>query len=341
MCAASAMTLRELNRATLARQGLLERRRGGAIATIERLCGMQAQELAPPFTGLWTRLAGFERAELDEALAAGEAVRATLMRATLHLVSAADYRRLRPALAPVLDGALRGRAAVTGDVDVEALLPVARRLLAGRPLTFAELRPLLAAEFPGVNERGLGYATRLALPLTVSPAGGFALAEVGEPLPRPELVRRYLAAFGPATVADMQAWSGLKGLAADFAAADLEQEGRLYDVPGAPRPDPDSPAPVRFLPAFDSVILGYRDRARVVPAEHQGRVTTKNLRVNAIFLVDGFAAGTWTSQRKAERATLTLEPFARLTKKARGELEREGDALLRFLEPDASAFAVT
>jgi hypothetical protein len=336
----SSSELRALNRATLARQGLLERQAVPAVEMVERLCGMQAQEPAPPFVGLWTRVAGFERTELDAALARGDVVRATLMRATLHLVSRRDFRRLRPALQPVLDAAMRQRAQVTGAVDVEALVPVARRLLADGPLTFAELRPRLAEAFPDVNERGLGYAVRLALPLVIAPEGGFVPAAVGRALSPRELVRRYLAAFGPATPADLRAWSGLR-LDDAFGAARLRRDGRLYDLQDAPRPDPDTPAPVRFLPAFDNLVLSHRDRTRVVPAEHQGRVTTKNLRVNPTFLIDGFVAGTWRHERKRAAATLQLEPFGRLTKAVRGELEAEGEALLRFLEPDASTLAVT
>lgn len=336
---ADLVSKRELNRATLARQGLLERESTAPIRLAERLCGLQAQELLPPLIGLWTRLDGVDREGLERLVADGKLVRATLMRGTLHLVTAADYRRLRPAMQPVLDDALRAHAYTRG-MDAEPVVEAARKLLAKGPMTFAELRPKLAKAFPDLHERGMGYAVRLRTPLVVSPDGGFELAETGRAISRAKLIERYLTAFGPATPADMQAWCGLKGLADDFAPAELKQHGKLFDVPGAPRPDPETPAPVRFLPAFDNLVLAHKDRTRVLASEHQARVTTKNLRVNPTFLVDGFVAGVWKHERKGKAATLRLEPFGRLTKKVRAELEREGEALLRFLEPDASAFAV-
>ncbi|MDX6665279.1 MAG: hypothetical protein QOG68_1485, partial [Solirubrobacteraceae bacterium] len=145
----------------------------------------------------------------------------------------------------------------------------------------------------------------------------------------------------PATPADMQRWSGLRGLAAVFERAGLRQDGKLWDVPDAPRPDPGVTAPVRFLPAFDNIVLAHANRERVLASEHASRVTTKNLRVNPTFLVDGFVAGTWKAQRKGKTATLALDPFAKLRRADRDELEQEGDALLRFLHPEAPGFAVT
>jgi len=340
MFTVSAMTRRALNRATLARQGLLERRRLSPARLAEQLCGLQAQEVLPPLVGLWTRLEGVERARLEALLREGELVRASLMRGTLHLVSAADYKRVRPAMAPVLESIVAGHA-YTKDLDVDAVAGAARKILGTRAMTFAQLREELAKAFPDANERGLGYATKMGLPLTIDPDGGYRIADVGPAISRPKLVERYLGAFGPATPADMQTWSGLRGLAADFAKARVIQEGKLFDLEDAPRPDPDTPAPVRFVPAFDNLVLAHADRSRVIDAEHQGKVTTKNLRVNPTFLVDGFVAGTWRAEVKGKRAMLALEPFGRLKKKTRTELEAEGEALLRFLAPEASALAVT
>lgn len=320
------MTRRELNRATLARQGLLERQRTTPVKLAERLCGLQGQEALPPLVGLWTRLEGVDREQLEALVRGGKLVRATLMRGTLHMVSAADYRRLRPAMQPLLDEML-ARHAYTKGLDLDAVEAAARKVFGSSTLGFDEVRDRLAREFPKANERGLGYAARLRLPLVAAPGGGFRMLETGRPISMPKLADRYLAAFGPAAAADFRVWCGLKAPGA------LEDDG--------PVTDPGTPAPVRFLPAFDNLVLAHKDRSRVIDPEHQARVTTKNLRVNPTFLVDGFVAGTWKAQRKGKRAVLALDPFGKVTKAVRAELESEGEALLRFLEPDASAFAVT
>lgn len=326
MFTVSTMTRRALNRATLARQGLLERRRASPAALAEQLCGLQAQEVLPPLIGLWTRLESVDREGLERLLREGKLVRATLMRGTLHLVSAADFRRLRPAMQPLLDELL-ARHAYTSDLDLDAVEAAARNVFGAKTLGFDEVREKLSATFPDANERGLGYAARLRLPLVAEPGGGFRVAETGRAISMPELAERYRAAFGPASPADFRTWSGMK---ADFEQAD-----------GGPAPDPDTPAPVRFIPAFDNLLLAHSDRSRVIDPDHQAKVTTKNLRVNPTFLVDGFVAGTWKADTRGKTAKLALTPFGRLTKQARGELEEEGEALLRFLAPEASALAVT
>jgi hypothetical protein len=226
--ATEALSLRALNRATLARQLLLARERVPVVAAIERLGGLQAQEAKPPFASLWSRIDGFTREELGTALQAREVVRGTLMRGTLHLVSAHDFCAMRSALAPVLAQGLRALGERAEGLDVEEVLPVARRLLAKGPLTFAELRALLLEAFPHVHERALGFAVRMHLPLVIVPTDdpwsfrspsrftladtwlGTDLVEAGS---SEALVRRHLAAFGPATTADVQAWSGSKGSA--------------------------------------------------------------------------------------------------------------------------------
>jgi hypothetical protein len=168
-------------------------------------------------------------------------------------------------------------------------------------------------------------------------------AKVDQQAATEELVRRYLAAFGPASPLDMQIWSGLKGLKEAFAAIEDELEevgGGLYDVPGAPRPAADTPAPVRFLPAFDNMLLAHKDRTRIIDDEHRPKVVTKNLRIHPTFLVDGFAAGMWSIKATKKKATLTVEPFAKLTRKAQRELTEEGEALLRFAEPEVGSVDV-
>jgi DNA glycosylase AlkZ-like len=323
---------------------------------------MQAQEARPPFAGLWTRVEGFEREELADALRSRRIVRATLMRATLHLMSSRDYALLRAALAPAMTQAMGALGSRAKGLDVAKVLPVARALLDEEPRTFNELRALLAAEFPRVNERALGYSVRLHLPLVMVPtedrwaypsAARFTPADswLAKPLSSDsapeELVVRYLAAFGPATAADVQAWSGLKGMKPVLEGlrprlqAFRDERGReLFDLPDAPRPEEDTPAPPRFLAEFDNLVLSHADRTRVLADEHRGVVVTKNLRVRATFLLDGFVRGTWEVERKKAAASLVITPFESLPRAAVKALVSEADALLRFLEEDASTFDV-
>jgi len=288
-------------------------------------------------------------------------VRATALRGTLHLMSAADYVALRPALQPMLSyylhALLKERAA---NLDLAKLAAHAATLL---PATFDELRPLLAKKFTKHDERALGYAVRVQLPLVQVPTDAdrwafpasaqFAAADkwLGRKVPATaaphDLVRRYLAAFGPATVKDAQTWSGMRDLKPVFESLRDElvtfhddKKRELFDLPDAPRPSADTPAPARFLPDFDNLVLGHDDRRRIVADDHRKQIVTKNLLVKATFLVDGFVAGTWTIERKKSAATLQLTPFAPLKKPARAALAEEGDALLRFVEPDAASYAV-
>jgi hypothetical protein len=240
------------------------------------------------------------------------------------------------------------------------VVKAAEKVLAKEPLTFTEVRDALQQQFPDVNERALGFCTRMLVPLVMYPTdvrwswtanSRFTPAEewIGKKLHRraeaKELVTRYLQAFGPATPADFQTWSGLQKAKPLFDALELvtftDDAGKtLYDVPDGPRPDPETPAPVRFLPEFDNVLLSHAKRERIIADEHKPAVYTKNLRVKATYTVDGVVAGLWTSEKKRGVATLTLTPFGKLLKKTQAELEREGSGLLRFLEPDAKSFAV-
>ena len=365
---APALTRADLGRATLARQMLLERSSCDVVEAVERLAGMQAQEPKHPFAGLWTRLGGFSEADLRTALRERAVVRATLMRSTLHLMSAADYVALRMALQPPASVALRVLGARAEGLDLEKVLPAARKLLEQGPLTFDEIRRGLHERFPGVNDRALGYAVRTLVPLVMVPddearwgfgrSVAFTLAEqwLDEPLVEDvdraarALVRRYLGAFGPGSAKDVQAWSGAGGVTAvlDAMRSELEvftdEGGRreLFDLPGAPRPGADVEAPPRLLPEFDNLVLAWDDRSRVIADEHRPRVTTKNLRVRATFLVDGAVAGTWTIAVKRRVATLTLEPFGprAVPRRARRDLEAEAERLLRLVEPEARDHAV-
>lgn len=360
---APTLSVRALNRATLARQLLLARSPLSVPDAVGALAGMQAQVPKPPFVGLWTRLDGFGAADLAAAIHRRELVRATAFRGTLHLMTRGDWLAFRPVLQPMLSAGMQSVLKNRSEgFDLDAVLEEARAFLAERAATFEEIRTHLAARFPAANDRALGYAVRMHLPLVMVPSdaawafpadAAFTLGEpwLAEPLgtaldPAP-LVRRTLAAFGPASVKDAQTWSGLSGLKPVFEALRPElvvfrdDRGReLFDLPDAPRPDPETPAPARFLPEFDNLVLAHDDRSRIVADVHRGRLVTKNLRIPGSFLVDGFVAGLWSTERKKGVATLTLDPFAPLADADREALVREGEALVRFLEPEARGYEV-
>jgi hypothetical protein len=361
--AKQAITLAGLNRATLARQMLLRREKVTPLRAVERLVGLQAQEARPPFIGLWSRVAGFRREALASLLLRREAVRATAMRCTLHLMSARDYAWLRPTLQPALtDGFYSALRRHAEGLDIARVVGWARRHLAGGAMTFEELRARLARHDPRANERVMGYAVRTHLPLVQVPtdapwgfpaAAKFAIAEAWLKSPldsagREEtLVLRYLAAFGPATAADAQAWSSLRGLAEVFQRLRgklrvlRDERGReLFDLPRGPRPPATMAVPVRFLPEYDNLVLSHADRTRVIDDAQRRRVVTANLRVLATFLVDGRAAGTWKIERGRRVASLRIEPFEGLPSGAREALAEEAAGVLRFAESDAPAFEV-
>jgi hypothetical protein len=357
------LTNRALNRATLARQMLLKREKITVVRAVERLAGLQAQLARPPFIGLWSRLQAFRPEHLQRAATDRKVVRATLMRGTLHLVSTKDYLVLRPVLQPMLSASMEG---VLGDrtrgFDLGALKAATRACLAERPGTFEEIRAALRKSWPEADERAMGYTVRMHLPLVQVPtdtrwgwpsAAAFAVADswigarVGEEGDPRDLVLRYLAAFGPASVRDAETWSYLKGLGPAFEALRPklrvfhDERGReLFDLPKAPRPPEKTPAPVRFLPDYDNLLLSHADRKRVIADAHRPRVATANLRLPPTFLVDGFAAGTWSLARARATASLRLEPFEPIPRPSRAALVEEGEALARFLEPEASKFEV-
>ena len=334
------LTDRDLNRALLARQLLLERERHPVPRAVERLCAIQGQWSPSPYIGLWSRLAGFERDELTRAFERMQVVKATLMRITLHVVSARDFL----ALAPLWRAHRRDEYERRGG-DADAIQAMIGAALAERPRTHAELYEL----FPDVYD----WRARSLLALVHLPPSGtwryhgpthLTEAErwLGKPLGNPAagaklLVERYLSAFGPASQADLLRFAGLRvkdvkpGL--DALASRLvryrSDDGRvLLDLDGAPLPPPDTPAPVRFLPKWDSTLLAYDRRTRILPAEYQKAVIRKNGDVQQTFLVDSVVAGLW----RLHRGRVELEPFAPLRPRVRRELEEEGAALAQFHE---------
>jgi hypothetical protein len=356
------LKLRELNRATLKRQMLLKREPLPVLAAVERLVGLQAQLPVAPYVGLWTRLPDFRREDLARAIEDRKIVKATLMRATLHLCTAEDYLRFRTALQPMLSGAGDAIAKQRGGkFDSTKLLAEARRYIGEKPRTFAEISDWVVKLMPGQDVGAMRYTVRTNLPLVQTPiATGwsysakpeFTLAEswIGRPVAGednlPELVRRYLAAFGPASVTDAQAWLGMK-LKETFeklrpGLQTYHDEGRreLFDLPELSLPSTDVPAPVRFLPEYDNLLLSHSNRTRVIADAHRSKVYLPGLRVAATILVDGFVRGTWKIEKIKNAATLAIEPFAKLTKPERAALSEEGERLVRFVEATANSFDV-
>ena len=354
------LSLRAINRATLGRQLLLRRARMSVSEALEHLVGMQAQAPQAPYVGLWTRLEGFRPDELARLILDRRAVRIALMRNTVHLVSARDCLKLRALMQPVFDRVLYAsrahRAGIEG-VDIEALVTAGRALLEERPRTAKELGRLLQELWPDRDPASLARAIRHLLPLVQVPPRGIwgksgqathttAEAWLGRPLvpdPSPdEMVLRYQGAFGPATVKDVRTWSGLTrlGEVTDRLRSSLrtfrDDYGKeLFDLPDAPRPDPDTPSPPRFLPEFDNLILSHADRTRIISDDYRKVIASKNGMVPATVLVGGFVRGTWKMERTRGKAKLVIEPFEPLPKEDHDALIDEGAGLLAFVAADA------
>lgn len=359
------LNLRELNRATLARQLLLERVPLDVPTAVHRLGALQGQRPRAPYVALAARLEGFEREELSRALHDRTVVRATLMRETLHLVTAEDYphdavamatyfRTLRPNHLP--DGVDMQRVVELAGHAVEAL---------AEPLDATTLRPILAKleqemaddrvwrrvrtnapilHVPGEEPHAFGQRNRF-----VAAAAWLGSVEAEEADGLTRLVRRYLAAFGPASRADVAAFTGLAVASIAPALDTLEPElerltderGReLYDLRGAPRPPADTPAPLRLLGEWDNVLLAHADRTRMFDDETRKRVIRKNGDVLPTILLDGVVVGTWSWRRKKDVATLEAAPFVKLTRADKADLDREAELALTVLEPAATRFEV-
>ncbi|MEU5184472.1 winged helix DNA-binding domain-containing protein [Streptomyces longwoodensis] len=344
---------RALNRATLERQLLLRRSPSTAAAAVRHLVGLQAQNVKPPYYALAARLDGFTPEALSELMADREVVRIVTLRSTIHTHTADDCLTLRPLVQPARDRELAAfRTGLTG-VDLDRLAALVRELVEDEPRTMAQLRAALGAEWPDADPQSLAVAARCRLPLVqVTPRGLWGrsgqvalttaehwLGRPAGPAPEPEtVVLRYLAAFGPASVKDMQTWAGLTRLREAFerlrsrlVTFRAEDGTELFDLPDAPRPDPDTPAPPRFLPEFDNLLLSHADRTRIVPAAHRGRHWQGNQAYRTL-LVDGFLAGVW----KLDGQALVVEPFDPLTRRARGEVVEEAGRMLAVMHPGTS-----
>ena len=346
---------RDLNRALLARQMLIERVRVPVAEALERLVGMQAQEPQAPYVGLWNRLAGFDPADLSGLIESGDAVRGWLMRSTIHLVSDRDYGSLWPLLARVQQRNLRstGPGRTLTQIDRTELLELARAAIATAPRTRAELGAALQERWPAQSGSDLSFPISLLLPVIQPPPRGLwrrggqarlAVADVRlEDLSEEAawlraadaMMRRYLAAFGPATVMDAQAWCGLTRLGAVVSSEGGElrrfrdEQGReLLDIADGLLPDPETPVPVRFLAPFDNAILAHADRSRIISRGDRDVVFRD--RLMRTFTVDGFVAGTW----QLSDGTLHIRPLRGLRGDDSEAVAAEAAELVRFLARD-------
>ncbi len=350
------LSRRALNRATLDRQLLLGRTDLSIAQVLTRVVGMQAQNPNPPYYGLWARIEGFTTGQLADLVTKREVVRLSLMRCTIHLVTADDCLLLRPLLQPVHQRAiLTAYGKMIDGLDPVRVNAVGRQLLESEPMTFAVLGERLAEHFPERDGHALAMVVRSLSPLVQVPPRGLwgfsgqaahttAESWLGRPLRTgaslDELFLRYLAGFGPASVKDVQTWSGLTrlGEVATRLRPKLrtfrdEHGAELFDLPDAPRPGEQAAAPVRFVAEFENMLLSYADRTRIIAEEHRKKIFTVNGLVPGTFLLDGFAAGTWKVAATRKAASLTLRPFGKLTKKDTAALQREGAHLLQFAAP--------
>lgn len=347
------ITLKALNRATLARQLLLERSGMPVADAIEHLVGLQAQTPHTWYHGLWSRLTDFVPQELSDMLADRSVVRIAVMRSTLHLVTARDALELRPLTQP----AITRNLALNG-ADPAEVVKAGRELLDEKPLTASELGARLAERWPGSDPSLLAHAVREGAPLVQIPPRGLwgktgravhATLEtwLGTGLNTSPcldtLVLRYLGAFGPASVRDAQIWSGLTRLSEVFARLRPQlmtfrgPDGvELFDLPDAPRPPEDTPVPVRYLYDLDNLLLSHHDRSRVMSPERLARQGTTGGMALRCFLVDGITRGEWTVNKTKNSAVLTINPYGKLTKKDTAALVAEGKHLLDFAAPQAT-----
>ena len=361
---------RALNRALLARQLLLERATGTPVGAIERLAGLQAQWSPAPYIGLWTRLVRFGIADLEGALADHTVVKATVMRGTLHLLSSAEFPSFATATAAARSDLWRNPKLEAG-IDMDELEARLARYTARTPRTFDELAAFIDHAAPGDRDRQRYLIRRLVFnrgAMVHTPpsgtwrhyrTGGYVAGRSWVPDWREppvedatdHVVRRYLGAFGPATVDDVCSWSAIRtplireslGRLSGISRFRDERGRELFDLARAPRPDPETPAPVRFLPKWDSTLLGYAapERVRILPEPYRKAVILKNGDVLQTILVDGMVAGTWTTTVTRGEANLTVSPFTKLARADRAALAEEGERLVRFTDPEAKRHSVT
>ena len=355
------LALRQLNRALLTRQLLLERADSSPLAAITHLVGMQSQIPNPPYIGLWTRLAQFAKADLTALLDSRQIVRAPWFRSTLHLVAAEDHQRFQAVIQPALARGLRsffGKRAK--GLDIDRLVEIAAPFLERERPAIGALRDELQRHFPQHDKQAMAYAVRSFLPLVqVPPSGSWGIGTratyttaadwLGDANPSDleSLFRRYLAAFGPASVMDFQTWCGMTSLKSKLAPALkslLEYRGedgaQLFDLPGMKLADPDMPAPIRFLPEYDNILIAHKSRERVLPEAHRKKVFVSAGRVLGSALIDGFVGAIWKTRRDKASAVMTIALFETVDSDTRDKIADEGMRLLRFIDEDAAEYSI-
>jgi len=331
-----------------------------AAKALEQLVGLQAQSPTPPYFGLWTRLENFRAEELSQLIESRKAVRISLMRSTIHLVTARDALALRPVLQSVHERQFKSGSrhgpALEG-IDIAEVVEAGRVLMEKQPRTFTEIGEALQKRWPDRPVDSLGFAARNYLAaVQVPPRGLWGKSgqpahttierwlgkSIGADASPDRTVLRYIATFGPASVGDAQVWSGLPKLGEVFERLRPkllsfrdERGTELFDLPKAPRPAEDSEAPVRFLPEFDNILLSHADRTRMIDEKDRVRLFAGGGVLKATILIDGFARGTWRIVKKRRGATLVVTPWITLSRKDRVALEREGAKLIAFAAPEA------
>ncbi|GIO57371.1 winged helix DNA-binding domain-containing protein [Paenibacillus cineris] len=353
------LSRRALNRALLERQLLLRRAEMPVLDALRHLAGMQAQAPTPPYYGLFARLASFRPQELSRLIETRQAVRIAIMRSTIHLVTAEDALALRPVLQPALDRGLKGGyGKELAGLDTGAVAAAGRALVEEAPLAYGELGARLQERWPDRSPAALANTVRTLVPLVQVPprglwgASGQALhttaeAWLGSPPAEAsssgleELVLRYLAAFGPASVKDIQVWSGLTRLSdvirrlGPSLRTFLDEKGvLLYDLADAPLPAEDTPAPPRLLGEFDNMLLSFADRSRIMDERYRRRIFTVNGIIRAAVLVDGFVCGMWSLERNKQSAELVIKLFEPISDADQEALADEGRRLLDFAAAD-------
>jgi len=344
------LSTRELNRALLARQLLMERSDRSIVEALERVGGLQTQYAPAGYVGLWSRLVDFRRESLTEALHERRVIQATLMRSTIHMVSAADFWVFLAGIRTSRrDWAMRVLRAQLAGIDMDLVAERVRTLLSAGPRRQADL--VAELELEGIQRVASARAGEWIDLVRVPPSGTwgrrradlYGLADqwlppvdVTEAEGIDHLVRRYLGAFGPSTTADIARWAGLPATGLDPAPAlqalELrrfrDESGRLLlDLPGAPLPPADTPAPVRFLPVWDATLLVHARRTLILPEAHRQRIFNVHAPQSfPTFLVDGVVAGTW----RFAAGRIELEPFEPLTAAVGRELEAEAERLAAF-----------
>jgi Winged helix DNA-binding domain len=320
---------------------------------LEHLIGMQSQTPNSPYVSLWTRIDNFKHETLSQLLLNRDAVRIALMRSTIFLVTKRDCLALRPLIQPVLDRTLKANFGQRlKDVDNNELAKISRDLVESQPRTLEELGKLLKEKWEDKDPSALAAAARNLVPLVQIPprgiwgAKGKAIHASAENwlcqslvtnYSLESLILRYLKAFGPATISDIQTWSGLtkirkviEGLRLQLNTFFDEDGNELFDVSHAEFPDIDTPVPVRFLAEFDNILLSHKNRTRIIADEYRSRVFTVNGIIKATFLIDGYVQGLWRIEQNRKSSTLIIEPFKSLLQVDKDELAIEGAKLMDF-----------